>query len=120
MTQTKFTPGPMEAVMDMDGRHHAVPILTYHPSFVDTADGTKPYHPLIGQVFHGRGHADKATAEATARLWASAPDLLEALENIKHAAQYGLNALPAGDPFRRKIQKNIDTAEAAIKKATTP
>ena len=69
----------------------------------------------VAHVFEGA-----VKSEEDARLIAAAPDLLEALENIKHAAQYGLNALPAEDPFRKKIQLNIDAANAAIAKATKP
>lgn len=77
MTEAKYTPGPWKASLDMDGRHHALSILTENEAFKEEE---WPYHPLIARVHHGLGHADRKTAEATARLIQAAPDLLEALK----------------------------------------
>lgn len=74
------TPGPHKAILNHDGRHHLVPIMATGPDFQDNEKW--PHHPLLGGVYHGRGHADKKTAEATARLWAAAPDMLMALQAI--------------------------------------
>lgn len=59
--KAQHTPTPWHTVDNFDGRHHVVPILASWE-----CDGNEPYHPLIVQVLMGRGHADKATALATA------------------------------------------------------
>jgi hypothetical protein len=72
-----MTPGPF-ITADEDGRHKRVAILTDSPEFAD--EDAQPYHPLIGVVYYGGQHAPRETAQATARLWASASELLEALK----------------------------------------
>ncbi len=76
-----FTPGPWEYEQCADGRHHTVAIL----STAYRANEASPYHPMIAQALTGRGHADMETATANARLIASAPDLLAALERAERA-----------------------------------
>lgn len=72
MTQL-FTPGPLKARLGFDGRHNRIPIISEAPSFAD--DANWPYHPLIAHVLMGRGHAPRHVAEATAQLFAAAPDM---------------------------------------------
>lgn len=77
---TTHTPGPLNAVTTHDGRHQCIPIMADWEYSEDA-----PYHPLIANVFCGRGHAPRATAEATATLFSAAPDLLAACE---YAAEF--------------------------------
>lgn len=70
----------------MDGRHHHLAIMTENWAFKNE---DWPYHPKIAGVYHGLGHADRETAQATARLIAAAPDLLASLKALTDALDYG-------------------------------
>lgn len=106
MKKSQFTPGPWSASLDMDGRHHHLAIMTEAPRFKQEE---WPYHPKIAVVYHGLGHADRKTAEASARLIAAAPELLWALQQIAN--------MPGGT-IGSVLTLAKETARAAIAKAT--
>ncbi len=75
---------------------------------------TGPYHPLIGAVYHGRGHANKATAEAIANLFAAAPALLKIavwyrdaldLGSVKFYEKHGFNVADIMPRTRAAIER---------------
>jgi hypothetical protein len=76
---TNHTPGPMRA-SDTDGRHKRVAIMAHGDQFKD--EDLQPYHPLIGVVYYGGQHAPREVANATASLFAAAPDLLAVCERV--------------------------------------
>lgn len=69
------TPGPWRTSLDIDGRHHAIPILAPW-----NCDGNEAYHPKIAQANFDLGGPSREIAEANAILIKAAPDLLAALE----------------------------------------
>ena len=111
MTKPAFTPGPYEACVDMDGRHHAISIMATAPEF-NKDDETEPYHPLIASVHHGLGHAPRETAEATARLIAAAPDMYEALS----IALIALDLDPENHPPQWSPEEAGEKIRAALAK----
>ncbi len=56
-------------------------------------------------------------AKANAHLQAAAPDLYEALDNMKGALTYALAFVPERDILRRKCEVTMDAASAALSKA---
>lgn len=69
MKVCNHSPLPYRAASNMDGRHQAIPIMCEAPEF-KTDDW--PYHPRLGSITHGKGHADMKTAQATANFIALA------------------------------------------------
>ena len=67
------------------------------------ADERAPYHPLIANVWHGRGNAPREIAEANAHLIAAAPELLEALESVP---LFGENMYTEVKEWFEKISSN--------------
>lgn len=114
---SKHTPGPF-MISDVDGRHKRVAILAHAPEFSD--EDQQPYHPLIGVVYYGGQHAPRATAKATAQLWATASRMLCALKRLELAASNRENTM--GDPIRlldvkAELAAASEVARAVIAKA---
>ena len=96
MSNTKHTPGPWTT---NQSEPHCIE-ATDHPS-----NGT----PLICEMFNS-SHIPQDEQLANARLIASAPDLLEALQAFA--------AVEAFEGWHPKYRDAIEKAEAAIAKAT--
>ena len=75
--ETRWTPGPWEAHFAIDGD----PIwdVTAKHGWTPNSNGVTPHGWFVASVHEV---TNLQSAEATARLIASAPDLLEALQNI--------------------------------------
>lgn len=103
------TPAPLKTVSEYDGRHHAIPILASWER-----DESSPYHPLIAQVLHGRGHADKATAIATAQRMVKAYNahdqlvrvLVQTIYSNSHSPFPGLVTAPSSRSDRAWVSRN--------------
>jgi len=87
MDTKAHSPLPLKSVPGTDGRHGYIPIMADAPEF--KVDGEEPYHPLIAQVIHGRGHMSRGEAEAFAALIVRAVNshdyLVKALEATRAA-----------------------------------
>lgn len=62
MDELKHMPATITAILGVDGRHHAVPLMAPW-----SCDGKEPYHPRLGSITFGLGHAPKEIAEAIAK-----------------------------------------------------
>jgi hypothetical protein len=101
-----FTPGPWQAAVEMDGRHHKVSIMSENPAF-KTEEW--PYHPLIAGAYHGRGQAPRDVCNANARLIAAAPEMYAML----HEAGIKLEGFASsGDKLDDEQRSALFTAKA--------
>lgn len=110
MSKHKHTPGPFKVLIGAEDDEDRCSIVSAGPV---------PYH--IATIENGQPGDCVETELATAHLFAAAPDLLEALEDILNASE----RLPAGHPSateeeRRNMSIAADKARAAIAKATQP
>jgi hypothetical protein len=88
MTHENATPTPIHAEIDIDGRHQAIPLMARSAEFLQE---DWPYHPRIGHISFGSGHATREIAVATAKRVELAYNnfdiLVAALEIIATTAQ---------------------------------
>jgi hypothetical protein len=101
--KTQYTPGPWKVVHTPTRKETFWAICTTneapHQAVIALVDGKSKYHEEHPEC-----------AEANARLIASAPDLLAALEQLTQAVEV--------EGFAGVIPSAIDAARAAINKAT--
>jgi hypothetical protein len=109
--QVQHTPGPWETSVDRRGPGPyfggAYGDAQTYPYFVTGADGF-----MVASVF-GDGTRNRGLTEANARLIASAPDLLAALEIIEDCCGFAQGDIDTGD-YRLAYDKVTEARQRAV------
>ena len=114
MTHATHTPGPWTYESDHTHRQFNIRMLGHH---IGTKDEAKHICTVNNLPSHVLANRDPLTAEANARLIASAPELLAALELIDSHLTRCINFSGVNPELRERLEQQQHNARAALNKA---